>query len=365
MPGLRVAVDVTPLLGVRAGVTQCVEHLLAALPGVAPDITVVPYVLSGRARRRADELPAGTRFLPVPAGLAIRAWSLADHPGAGRAFADIDVVHGTNFVVPPSKRPSTLTVHDTWCLRYPRACASAVRPFRRAAGRAIERGAWVHVSTVALEQQVRDLYGATRVEVVPFGVPPVAAAGALPDGVAAPYALSISTLEPRKRIDHLVRAFASVAASHADLRLVVAGADGGATGAVTAAIGALPDGIRQRVVRLGAVDDATRATLIRRAAVVAYPSADEGFGYPVLEAMSVGVPVVTTGEGSLREVAGDAALLIPVDDDPAPLADALRLVVTDDELRATLCRRGTRRAADFSWEAHATGMAALWRKAAT
>lgn len=363
MPGLRVAVDVTPLLGARSGVARCVEHLLDALPAVAPDVTVVPYVLSYRARE-SKGLPPDTRVLPVPAGVAIRTWGWSDLPSVRHWLGDVDVVHGTNFVVPPTGTPSTVTVHDTFCLRRPKECAPAVRPFRRAVGRAVRRGAVVHVSTRTLKYEVLELFPRAIANVVPFGVPPLAPAGPLPSSVVEPYVLSINSLEPRKRIDHLVRAFRTVAAWDPDIQLVLAGADGAATGAVDREIAALPDELRGRVVKLGYVDDLTRATLLRRARVVAYPSADEGFGFPLLEAMSVGVPIVTTGEGGSREVAGDAAVLIPLVDDVGPLVDALRRAITDERLRASLRERGTRRVARYSWDDHAIGMAAMWRAAA-
>jgi glycosyltransferase involved in cell wall biosynthesis len=118
------------------------------------------------------------------------------------------------------------------------------------------------------------------------------------------------------------------------------------------------------VVRLGAVDDATRSALLHGASALAYPSSDEGFGFPMLEAMSVGVPVVATRVGGIPEVAGDAAVLVEPSDDPAPLADALRRVVSDDALRAELVVAGRARSTIFSWDAHARGMAQLWRDAA-
>lgn len=363
MPGLRVAVDVTPLLGVRAGVARTVEHLLEALPAAAPDIEVVPYVLSRRADRTA--LPPQTVVLPHSATIAIRAWGYGDRPSVASLLGDCDVVHGTNFVVPPAGRPSTVTVHDTWCLRNVKECPPEVRPFRRAVARALERGAWAHVSTSAVADEVRELFGEVRVAVVPFGVPPVGTPGALPhelDGQR--YVLSLSTLEPRKRVDHLVRAFRSVAPWDPELRLVIAGADGAASEAVTRAIRALPKEVEQRVVRCGRVDDGTRSALLHHATALAYPSADEGFGFPVLEAMAAGVPVVATSVGGIPEVAGSAALLIAVDDDPGALVDALRSVVADASLRSTLVERGRARITRFSWHAHAEGMAELWRRAA-
>jgi glycosyltransferase involved in cell wall biosynthesis len=364
MPGLRVAVDVTPLLGVRAGVAQCVEHLLASLPDAAPDVEVVPYVLSRRGRRRAVELFPGARSLPLPAGLAIRLWGRYDRPRVDRSLGAVDVVHGTNFVVPPTRRPASVTVHDTFCLEHPDDCDPNVRPFDDAVRRAVQRGAWLHVSTEAIEHEVRTRYGAERVARIPFGIPPVPTPSALPPRVHVPYVLAISTIEHRKRHAHLVRAFASVATSEPELQLVIAGADGNATDAVAEAIRALPADAARRVVLVGRVDEGTRSALLREATALAYPSADEGFGFPVLEAMAVGVPVVASRVGGIPEVAGDAAVLVPVDDDPAPLAEALRSVIGDGALRARLRREGRTRAEGFSWYDHASGMAALWRSMA-
>jgi glycosyltransferase involved in cell wall biosynthesis len=104
--------------------------------------------------------------------------------------------------------------------------------------------------------------------------------------------------------------------------------------------------------------------LLRGATILAYPSADEGFGFPVLEAMAAGIPVVASSVGGIPEVAGDAALLVPVDDDPTALVDALRRALTDETLRAELRRAGGARVERYSWTTHAEGMAALWRRAA-
>ena len=364
MPGLRVAVDVTPLAGVRAGIAQTVEHLLRVLPEVAPEIDVLPFALSRSARKAPEVLPVGTRFLSLPAGIALRLWARVDGPRVDRALADADVVHGTNFVVPPTAKPSTVTVHDTWCLEHPEECDPNLRPFDPALRRAIGRGAWVHVSTRAVEESIRARYAAERIGRVPFAVPPVPAAGALPRGVAAPYVLAISTLDHRKRHVHLVRAFAAVAPSDPDLQLVIAGADGNAADDVRRAVRDLPADVARRVRLVGRVDDATRAALLRTATVLAYPSADEGFGLPVLEAMTVGVPVVATSVGGIPEVSGGAAVLVPVDDDPAALVEALQRVIGDAGLRARLRREGREQAARYTWEAHARGMADLWLRAA-
>ncbi|HUF32046.1 MAG TPA: glycosyltransferase family 1 protein [Acidimicrobiales bacterium] len=366
---MRVALDVTPLLGAGSGVAQTVSQLLAALPGAAPEVEIVPYVLSGRARAGSATLaglPPGTRALPLPAGAVVRAWGRLDRPRGDRWLGDADVVHGANFVVPPmSRRPTTLTVHDCWCARHPEACAPAVRAATAAVQRAVDRGAWVHASTDHVAREVRDVYGAERLVVVPFGVPPVAEVPPSPPG--PPTIVSLATLDPRKGLDGLVRAFGALVASGApgvpdDLRLVLAGADDAGRPAVDEAVAGLDPAVAARVDLPGAVSDARRAALLRGAAVLAYPSLDEGFGFPLLEAMSVGTPVVASSAGAIPEVAGDAAELVAPGDDAA-LAAALARVLGDDAHRSTLVAAGRARAASYSWAHHAAGMAALWREA--
>ena len=120
--------------------------------------------------------------------------------------------------------------------------------------------------------------------------------------------------------------------------LVLAGAPGDDAAAVRAAIDALPPGRRDDVHVTGPVSAATKSWLVRAAAVLAYPSLDEGFGFPLLEAQGAGTPVVATRAGSIPEVAGDGAELVPVGDVDA-LAVALFRVLGDDDRRARPRRR--------------------------
>jgi glycosyltransferase involved in cell wall biosynthesis len=110
------------------------------------------------------------------------------------------------------------------------------------------------------------------------------------------------------------------------------------------------------------VDEPTRGRLLRGAAVLAYPSVYEGFGFPPLEAMAVGVPVVATCAGALPEVLGDGATLVPVGDTDA-LADALARVLDDDGWHGELARRGTEQVARYTWPGCAEGLVALYRDA--
>jgi glycosyltransferase involved in cell wall biosynthesis len=180
----------------------------------------------------------------------------------------------------------------------------------------------------------------------------------------APFVLAVGTIEPRKDLVSLVRAFDTVAATPAgrDLRLVLAGKRGWAATEVDDAISRSAH--RDRIVRLGWVDDQTRADLLRAARVLAYPSVYEGFGLPPLEAMLARVPVVTTDAGALPETVGDAALIVPVGDADA-LADALTRAVEDDALRDRLVRDGLARAGRYSWDASAAGLVEVYERIAS
>jgi glycosyltransferase involved in cell wall biosynthesis len=317
---MRVALDTSPLLNPLTGVGQTVRGLLDALANAEPEVEVVPWQLTRRS-------------MPLPPRALVRLWARADHPRVDRWLPAADVVHGTNYVVPPTRRPASVTVNDTWCMRHPRTCAPTIAAAVATVRRAVGRGAWVHVSTEWVAGEVRDLCGAERVRVVPFGVPPVLDAG--PSPVDGPYVLAVgSPTDPRKGHDVLERAMRDLPG----VELVQIGPDRW-------------------------VDEPTKAALLRGATVLAFPSRDEGFGFPALEAMSVGVPVVASRAGAIPEVVGDAALLVPVDDADA-LASALRTAIEDDDVRRRLVAAGTARIAAFTWTEHARGMARLWRDVA-
>ena len=155
-------------------------------------------------------------------------------------------------------------------------------------------------------------------------------------------------MEPRKDVPSLVEAFARVAPDHPDLRLVIAGRDG--WGAVAVRDAAARSGCTTRIARVGWMDDDVLPAFFRQAEAVAYPSLEEGFGLPALEALACGSVLVTTTGSAMEEVVGDAALLVPPRD-PAALAAALRQALTDESARSRLRADGPVRAREFTWAA--------------
>lgn len=359
---LPVAVDVGPLHGRRTGVGNFVAALLAALEQDRR-VDARPYLLSFRTR--PDE---GVRRLPLPARLAHELWSRADHPRADRWLPPGDVVHGTNYVVPPSRRPAVVTVHDCWFLEHEHEASPAVRRAGQVLRRAVRRGAWVHAPSAATAERAGALLGTDRVVPIHHGPLPATPAAAVPPAArwhaalgGRPFVLSVGTVERRKNLPALVDAFGAAAAPLGDTALVIAGGPGDDSDALAAAVDALPARTRARVVLAGPVDDGAKAWLLQHAVALAYPSLDEGFGFPVLEAQAAGLPVVATRVGALPEVAGCGAELVALGDREA-LAAALTAVVTDDEHRRRLIDEGTRNLARFSWSATADQFVDLYRR---
>jgi len=161
------------------------------------------------------------------------------------------------------------------------------------------------------------------------------------------FILAVGTLEPRKNLPTLLRAYVKLRReSGFDLPLVLAGARGWNDGDIFSLIESL--GLAGSVVHISSLDDLQLAHLYRAAAVLALPSHYEGFGLPVLEAMHCGCPVVISDRGSLPEVAGDAAILLDPDD-PDLWSEALSRVLTCSEDREGMVARGYLQAKRFTW----------------
>jgi glycosyltransferase involved in cell wall biosynthesis len=361
---LRVAFDATPLIGERTGIGVLTRGAFTAL-AARPGLQVRAFALTWRGRAAlAGVLPAGASKVGLPmAAVPLQlAWARMDAPVIEWWTGPTDVVHGTNFVVPPAARAAeVVSVHDLTALRFPEMCQPATLRYPALIRRAIRRGAWVHALSQAMAEEIADLLGAPaeRIRVVAPGVDQRPVTASPPTGRR--YILALGRAEPRKDLPLLVRAFDQVAARDGDLELVIAGPPGWGTAALAAAVATARH--RDRIRQPGWVGDAPKAELLAGATVFAYPSLYEGFGIPPLEAMAAGVPVVATAAGGVPEAVGDAALLVPPGDADA-LAAALVTALEDEAVRARLVAAGRQRAAGFSWRRCADGLEALYRDAA-
>jgi glycosyltransferase involved in cell wall biosynthesis len=165
-------------------------------------------------------------------------------------------------------------------------------------------------------------------------------------GIRPPYLAFAGTLEPRKDVPSLIDAFSRIAPDRPELRLVVAGRDGWGATAVRDA--AADSGVTTSILRPGWFPGSALPAFFRQSEAVVYPSLEEGFGLPALEALACGAALVTTTGSSMAEVVGDTALLVDPGDTPA-LAATLARVIDDTALAAQLRQGGPAQAATFTW----------------
>lgn len=351
---LRIAYDAGPLLGSVTGVGHYTATLLDRLLALDADLHFNLYALAWKSD--TSRIPRGERislrYKRLPARLAVTAWELAGRPDGERLFGQADVVHGTNFWVPPLRRKNgVVTIHDLTFWLYPELCTAQIQRYRWIVPRVIKRCALVITPCETIRRQVADelRFPAERIVVTPEGVRGAfvgatfdpALAGRL--RVRGDYVLFAGTQEPRKNLDRLLRAFATV---EEDLQLVIAGPPG--WGSVDLPGVARHLGVDRRVLFTGYLTDRELSSLMAGARAFVFPSLYEGFGLPPLEAMAAGIPVVAARAGSLPEVLGEAPFWCdPLD--VASIADAIRRACSDEEARAAAVSSGRRQASMYDW----------------
>jgi glycosyltransferase involved in cell wall biosynthesis len=355
---LRVGVDVTALLAGNTGVARYVREVLASAR--SHDISLVPFAI-GRGEHRSA-LGDGVRRLRIPLRLIHRSWSVLGRPSVDRLVPGCDVVHTPDLLPPPTRRPVVLTVHDVVALEHP-----DLHPPRavRIQGAQVEAARDRATIVIAVSETTAGALRARgvpddRIVVAPNGVTelPAPDASLVPDD---PYLLAVGAITPRKGLDVLAAALAQASVPNR-LRLVLAGPEGWRSAAVLAAIRAR--GVEHRVLRTGWVTDAQLAGLYRHCLAVCVPSVAEGFGLPVLEAASLGAPVVASDIPVFREVGAGAVALYCEPGDEGSWARALERVVDDTGLRRRASIAGPAAARPYRWERTSAMTVASYHRAA-
>ena len=268
----------------------------------------------------------------------------------------IDVLHSTDFIPPFVRRcRSVITIHDLAFLRYPEfLTAESRRYFNGQIERAVRSTDRIIAVSQATRQDLIELLGVAEHKIDVVYEAPAFDAEPQPARSDEDYILFAGTLEPRKNLPLLIRAFAGLRRRGYAGKLVLAGA-----------VGWLAQPVFEEIERQGLDQHvALRALspdLYQGARLLALPSLYEGFGLPVLEAMACGTPVVTSNVSSLPEIAGDAALLVDPADETA-LADAMWHILTNGALRNELRSKGLARAAEFSWKRAAKETLAVYHQ---
>jgi glycosyltransferase involved in cell wall biosynthesis len=362
---LRVAVTVEQSWhAVPGGIARSTVDLLRALSS-HEDLSLVGVAARHREPPNASYVPpVPVRHLPLPRRALYESWQVARRPLVERATGPIDVLHDAGYVVPPSRAPLVATVHDLMFLRYPEHYTRhSLAVFRRGLALARRHARLVMCpSEATISACVEAGIDRARLRLVPWGVDARAVdperAHRTRDrfGIARPYVLFCGTIEPRKNLRRVLEAFRTI--DRTDVDLVLAGPIGWNED-LHEALGE-QDG---RARLLGWVPHDDLDALYAGATLAVYPSLGEGFGFPVLEAMAQGTPVVTSAGGATEEVAGGAAVLV----DPlevGSIADGIVRLLNDEHLARELGSAGRARAGTFTWKRSADLAAAVYAEAA-
>lgn len=360
-----IGIDYTPAYEQSAGIGRYVRDLVSAL--IHTD-TQDQYRLFVAGLRDDRPLAAQghhhnyhwrpTRLTPA---MLARIWHRLRLPLPVNWFTgQIDLFHATDFVLPPlvSNTRSILTVHDLSFVRVPETTVPSLKRYLDVVvPRSVRRADHILADSQATKDDLIALYDTPpdKITVLLSGVDRRFKPSQrprehlrnkyhLPDG---DYIFSIGTIQPRKNYERLVAAVAQLRERRHDVRLVIAGGKGWLDTPIYDAIQYTD--MTDYVHFLGFVDDADLPDLYTHAAVFAFPSLYEGFGFPVLESMACGTPVLTSNVSSLPEVAGDSALTVDPYDVSA-IADGLERLLTDSALRQSCVAGGFQHVQRFDWE---------------
>ncbi len=305
--------------------------------------------------------PAAVAMLPLGRRLLYAGWTRVNWPKVESVTGEVDVVHATGLIPAATSAPLVVTVHDVAFLHTPEKFSRRGAALMARSLDVIRQRANLVIcsSQNTFDDLVAQGFETERLRLIPLGVD---ATPATTDEIEsartrhdAPdeFVLFVGTVEPRKNLRRLVEAMRELRALGVELPLVVVGADGW---------GDVRSGIDDSHVKfLGAVSDEDLRGLLALASVMAYPSEQEGFGLPVLEAMAQGTAVVTSLGTSTQEVAGGAAVLV----DPFDVSDIARGISEAFEWRRELADPGRERAGELSWERVAAATLEVYRELAS
>lgn len=370
---MRIGIDIGAITATRTGVGNYCFYLLKHLLSQSPESEFLGYS-TGRARVALDALAGriSHRRIPLPTRVMYGLWTALGGPGIDRFLGGADVVHGTNYFVPPTRRARrVVTIHDLSFLVEPDLSTPAAAPY---AGRLRRMAQGADGVLAYSESTRRDVVkfldvAPEKVTVAPMAVDesflPVSSAAAAAwleenYSLRPPFLLFVSTLEPRKNVATLLRAFARLA-SDIPHNLVLVGSPGWQSEETFRLIEELA--LASRVIRPGFVPHDRLPAFYCAADAFVFPTRYEGFGLPLLEALTCGCPVVTANNSAVPEVVGDAAVQVDALD-VAGLASAVRQVLEDTGLRESLAARGLEQAKRFSWGACAQATLALYNRLA-
>ncbi len=370
---MKVCIDIQSAVTQRAGVGRYTRELVQHLSTAAPDDQFLLTYFDFKGRAAPLDVPNTTQK-PIrwcPGRLAQLAWKTLGWPPYDLLAGNADVYHFPNFIIPPLRhKKSVVTIHDVSFIPYPHFAEERnVHYLRTHIKETIKRADAIITVSEFSAREICSYLGADedRVFAVHHGINDSFArpnaettARVLADcKLDAPYLLTVGTVEPRKNLPLLVEAFEKLTDFDGDL--VIAGGLGWKYEPILERIRKSP---RAKSIRcLGYASDAQLPALYAGASAFLLTSYYEGFGFPPVEAMACGTPVVSSTGGSLAEVLGDAAVLL--DSYAAEdWAEQIRRVLTDSHFREDLIDRGRNKAATYTWAKTASETMAVYRQVA-
>jgi glycosyltransferase involved in cell wall biosynthesis len=362
---VRIVVDYRPALRQRSGVGEYIHRLVSALaagPGRHDDIVL----FSSSLKHLVDPSTLSALRIAnrrVPVRVLNRLWHRLGWPPVEMLVrGPFDVAHSPHPLMLPSRTGArVVTIHDLDFLTHPeRSAGEARRDYPRLVREHAHLADHLVVNSAYTAGEVHERLDVPRssITVCRAGAPDWKPRSGIPDGGPI---LFVGTLEPRKNVGGLLDGYERLLAGGRDVPpLLLAGRATPAAATWLARMQQPP--LAGRVRHLGYVSDSERQALYEQARLLVLPSFDEGFGLPVLEAMTVGVPVVASNRGALPEVLGDAGLMVDPDDGDA-LAAAMERLLFDRQSAARAAARGVRRSLTFRWDASAEALYAAYEHA--
>ncbi len=381
---LTIAVDASSIRDRPSGVGVYTLNLITALQSLQTEaefklqVYFQPGVkawLSGQWQppsplQQPEISESAAQCLPLPVTITDLLTSFPNPvlPWLERQLPHPDVIHGTDhYSLPCRHSRNLLTIHDLTFCRFPQFVPPLVKRYQQRIQRCLSTADGILTFAENTKREIATYFEfpADRIFVTQQAsrftttLPVFAPTDSIPFDFSSPYFLFVSTLEPRKNITGLVAAFNHLKQCHRlPHQLVLIGQRGWKYDPILGAIANSP--YADEIHQLSYVSDQWLATFYQQATAFVYPSFYEGFGLPVLEAMTFGVPVITSDRASLPGVAGDAALLVNPDH-PEAIADAMQQVVTNGQLRHQLQQKSQQRAQQFSWQKTAQQTLAVYR----
>jgi glycosyltransferase involved in cell wall biosynthesis len=371
---LQVVIDATPVDPKPSGVGFYVANLISALQrlqaqddfqlGIAFQPGLKKWLCGDWSFPDCLQKHPNLRLFPMPVRFSNLLISNHINPVTSyfeKFFGYPNIVHGTNYsVYPCHKSRKVMNLYDLTFIRYPQYTNSIVETYTAKVKQCLE---WTDLVLTISESSKQDIIKYLQVDEKKVVVTPLASryhtdyfsdvraeelSKQASYDFSVPYLLFVSTIEPRKNIKAIISAFNYLKEKHKiPHNLVMIGRKGWHYEPIFAAIEKSP--WKTNIHHLDYLSDELVALFYAKADAFIYPSHYEGFGLPVLEAMTLGTPVVTSNTSSLPEVAGDAALLINPNE-PMQLAEAILKLISDSQLRQTFIDKGKERAKTFSWE---------------